>query len=233
MRDPSVSVPKDTIAMLAATDIADPLLEPHGFPSFTRIVSLLAALAHHPSGIRGDRKWYHSLMLAFPRITAPALLSRSTTPASRGGTDPSSANDPAVVFISSRVAMLSFKSTGTPCNGGRPPLPASLSRSAASAWSSASGLTSITPRSAGFKVVLDEPAGSELFLSERAAYFVDCGFLDREIVAIDFEEKAREEEEEEREYGEKRRRRFASRHGLSFSCYVQLCRSQFTGFFGM
>ena len=28
--DPSVSVPSDTVTMFAATDIADPVLEPHG-----------------------------------------------------------------------------------------------------------------------------------------------------------------------------------------------------------
>lgn len=32
MIEPSVSVPKDTIARFAATAMADPLLDPHGFP---------------------------------------------------------------------------------------------------------------------------------------------------------------------------------------------------------
>ena len=30
--EPSVSVPSDTVAIFAATDIADPLLEPQGYP---------------------------------------------------------------------------------------------------------------------------------------------------------------------------------------------------------
>ena len=33
--EPSVSVPSDTDTMFAATEIADPLLEPHGFPDST------------------------------------------------------------------------------------------------------------------------------------------------------------------------------------------------------
>jgi hypothetical protein len=38
-------------------------------------------------------------MLAFPRMTAPALRSLVTTPASRGTTEPSRLYEPAVVFI--------------------------------------------------------------------------------------------------------------------------------------
>jgi ornithine carbamoyltransferase len=41
----------------------------------------------------------HSLMFVFPRITAPAVRSRSTMNASRAAIDPSSASDPAVVIM--------------------------------------------------------------------------------------------------------------------------------------
>ena len=63
-----------------------------------------------------ERKEYHSVRLAFPNMTAPPFLSFSTTPASRATTEPSSAYDPAVVFNLSLLAIVSFSSTGIPCN---------------------------------------------------------------------------------------------------------------------
>ena len=60
-----------------------------------------------------------------------------------GGYRPTSASEPAVVCIWSRVAILSLMRTGTPCNGLLAPC-ACRSRSSASAISSASGFASIT-----------------------------------------------------------------------------------------
>jgi hypothetical protein len=64
-------------------------------------------LALHPLGALSDLKLAHSLKLAFPNMMAPAFLNLVTTPASRGTTEPSNANEPAVVFSLSFVPMLS------------------------------------------------------------------------------------------------------------------------------
>ena len=88
---------------------------------------------------------YHSLSFSQPLHHA----------ASRGTTEPKRAYDPAVVFSLSFVAIVSFSSTGIPCNYPNniersPFIP--LSRSTSSAWSCASGLTSTTLRSRGFNI---------------------------------------------------------------------------------
>ncbi|OLB25046.1 MAG: hypothetical protein AUH17_02615 [Actinobacteria bacterium 13_2_20CM_68_14] len=78
------------------------------------------------------RKFAHSDKFAFPRITAPAARRRATIGASAGTLLFTSASDPAVVCIWSSVAMLSFTSTGIPCNRPRvAPLRRSLSSRAA------------------------------------------------------------------------------------------------------
>lgn len=113
-------------------------------------------LAHQPRGISQERAPYHSLIQAFPNITAPALLYFSTTIASLAASNPSSANDPIVVFILSLVAMLSFTITGTPWSfpsGNLPPQwVCCLSLSALSAWYHASGFTSSTLWSRGLRL---------------------------------------------------------------------------------
>ncbi|ERN13487.1 hypothetical protein AMTR_s00041p00213190 [Amborella trichopoda] len=94
-------------------------------------------------------------MLAFHKMIAPAALSLPTTPASRGTTEPSNASDPAVVLSRSHVAMLPFSSTGIPCNpSAHSPYVASLSLSASSAWSNASGFTSSTARRSGLSPLI-------------------------------------------------------------------------------
>ena len=55
----------------------------------------------------------HSDRFALPRITAPARRRRAVTVASRRGTAPSSAIEPAVVGMS-MVPTLSLSSTGIP-----------------------------------------------------------------------------------------------------------------------
>ena len=55
-------------------------------------------LALQASGPLAVLKWDHSPKLAFPKMMAPAFLNLDTTPASQGTTEPSNANEPAVVF---------------------------------------------------------------------------------------------------------------------------------------
>ena len=125
-----------------------------------RLTTACPPLAHQPSGIAGDRTPYHSLRLAFPNITAPSLLNRSTTPASLATVDPSSAYDPQVVFSLSLVPILSFNSMGIPCNSPNDrhfwsfSAASSRSRSASSAWFQASGFTSSILRSWGFNAAI-------------------------------------------------------------------------------
>jgi hypothetical protein len=148
MIDPSVSVPTPTVAKLAEIAAPVPELDPQGLRSsaygfFTRPPRPLQPLVECV-----DRKFAHSLRFVLPRITAPAARSRSTMKLSRAAIDPSRASDPAVVIIRSAVSMLSLISTGIPCSGPRI-RPARRSASRASATVSASGLSSITERSAG------------------------------------------------------------------------------------
>jgi len=98
--------------------------------------------------LRGERMLAHSLRLVLPRITAPASRSRCTMCASRFAVRPASASEPALVAMRSAVAMLSFSSTGSPCNGLRTWSRLS-SRSSARACACASGFSSITARSRG------------------------------------------------------------------------------------
>ncbi|KAF7837068.1 Uncharacterized protein G2W53_005550 [Senna tora] len=122
--EPSVSVPREIVTIFAATDIADPLLDPQGVP----------------------------IVVAFPKMIAPALVNLVTTPASLGTTEPKSANEPAVVFILSLVAILSFTRIGIPCKEPAGPLVRRRSWSALSARASASGFISNTPLRIGFSL---------------------------------------------------------------------------------
>ncbi|ERN13508.1 hypothetical protein AMTR_s00041p00218340 [Amborella trichopoda] len=72
-------------------------------------------------------------------------------------TEPSNASDPAVVLSWSRVAMLPFNSTGIPCNPlAHSPCVASLSLSALSAWSNASGFTSSIARRSRLSALISQ-----------------------------------------------------------------------------
>ena len=146
--DPSVSVPTPTVARFAAIAAPVPELDPQALRSsrygfFTRPPRPLQPLVDEV-----DRKFAHSLRLVLPRITAPAARSFVATKASRGAIEPTRASDPAVVIILSAVSMLSLMRTGIPCSGPRGPW-RFRSASIASAMVSASGLTSMTERSAG------------------------------------------------------------------------------------
>ena len=59
------------------------------------------------------RKLANSVSVALPRMIAPASRNFFVMNASSGGTDPSSATEPAVVGMSA-VSTLSFSNTGMP-----------------------------------------------------------------------------------------------------------------------
>jgi len=142
--EPSVSVPTAAAHRLADTATPDPELEPHGLRSSAYGLRVCPPRPLQPLTERDERKLAHSLRLVFPRITAPAARSRATTPASAGTGASTRASEPAVVRILSAVSMLSLISTGMPCSG-----PRLGSRSSSAAMLRASGLSSITDRSAG------------------------------------------------------------------------------------
>ena len=97
-----------------------------------------------------ERKFAHSLRFVLPRITAPGVAQpRDDERVARARRDPPSASEPAVVVMRSAVSMLSLISTGMPCSGPRASLRACARRRARRRSSSASGLISITDRSAG------------------------------------------------------------------------------------
>ena len=106
--DPSVSVPMDKAAKFAATATADPDDEPQGVES--KIYGFFVKLprADQPETEFELRKLAHSDMFAFPRIIAPALRSLLTIPASLGTMLLNKAQEPAVVFKVSFVAILSY-----------------------------------------------------------------------------------------------------------------------------
>ena len=92
--------------------------------------------------------------------------------ASRGGFDPTSAKDPAVVCIRSAVAMLSLIRTGIPCSGPRGPF-SFRSLSKASAISSASGFISITLLTLGPLLSIAAIRARYFSAIECAVYFPD------------------------------------------------------------
>ena len=146
--DPLVSVPIASAARLADTPAAEPELDPHGFRCSAYGFAHCPPRPLQPLELRCERKFAHSLRLAFPRMTAPASLNFRTIVASCGGIDPSSASDPAVVVIRSAVPMLSLIRIGTPCRG---PRARPAVRSASRLWAiwRASGFVSSTDRSSG------------------------------------------------------------------------------------
>src|SRR4051794_15372100 len=94
-----------------------------------------------------DRKFAHSLRLAFARMIAPAAFSWDTMKAS-DGVLPARAHEPAVVGMPV-VSMLSLTMIGMPRSGRSSPFDRAWSAAAASA--SAVELTTITAWSLGFR----------------------------------------------------------------------------------
>src|SRR6266498_5378079 len=97
--DPSVSVPIATAQRLADTAAADPQRAPDGLRSRAHGLRVSPPRPLQPLIERDPRKFAHSLRFVLPRITAPAARRRSATNESRGGMDPASASEPAVVVI--------------------------------------------------------------------------------------------------------------------------------------
>ena len=176
MIDPSVSVPRAAAASPIAVPIPLPELDPDGSPSGTYGLVAWPPRPENPDGTL-PRKCAHSERFAFPRRIAPAARSFAATCASRGTTDPSRANEPAVVFMPvqggtgqcrttqylratdsyscmgrlpslCKVAMLSLRSIGIPCRGPRGPSKR-RSRSSSAACLSALGFISMTALSTG------------------------------------------------------------------------------------
>src|SRR5690348_8395758 len=146
--EPSVSEPTPTAHRFAATAAPVPELEPEGVRSRTYGFRHWPPRPLQPEDECDERKFAHSERLVLPRITAPAARSLSARRASRGTDIPTIASEPAVDCCLSLTAMLSFKSTGIPCNGPLGPF-AFRSASSASAMARASGLVSITARNIG------------------------------------------------------------------------------------
>src|SRR3989440_5998720 len=146
--EPSVSVPMAPAHRLAATATPEPELDPEGVRSSAYGLRHWPPRPLQPLDEWLERKLAHSERFALPSSTAPPARSRSTRNASRGGDTPTSASEPAVLCIRSRVATLSFTRIGMPCNGPRGPL-ALRSASSAAACASASGFVSSTERSPG------------------------------------------------------------------------------------
>src|SRR5881396_494916 len=99
--EPSVSVPTAAAHRLAATATAEPELEPEGLRSSAYGFWVSPPRPLQPLVECVERKLAHSLRLVLPRITAPASRSLCTTKESRGGIEPASASDPAVVVMRS------------------------------------------------------------------------------------------------------------------------------------
>src|SRR2546427_3858679 len=99
--EPSVSVPIARAHKLAATAPPDPELDPHGFRSSTYGFLACPPRPLQPLVECVERKFAHSLRLALPRKTAPALRSFAATVESCAGIEPARASEPAVVIIRS------------------------------------------------------------------------------------------------------------------------------------
>ena len=147
--EPSVSVPTASGARLAATAAPEPELEPHGLRSSAYGLRHCPPRALQPRDrARGAEVRPLATGSSCRGSPRPPSRRRSATKRVRGGIEPSSASEPAVVAIRSAVSMLSLSSTGMPCSGPRGPF-AFRSASSASAIASASGLVSMTERSCG------------------------------------------------------------------------------------
>src|SRR6266550_209386 len=117
--EPSVSVPIAAAQRFAATAPPEPELEPHGLRSRTYGFLACPPRPLQPLVECVERKFAHSLRLAFPRKIAPAARSFMAMKASVGGIDPASASEPAVVVILSAVPTLSLSRIGIPWSGPR------------------------------------------------------------------------------------------------------------------
>ena len=124
--------------MPAATAAADPPLDPPGMRP--RSQGLRVILKPEFSV---EEPIANSSMLSLPTITAPSALSRATTVASYGGTNPARILEPQVVGTPA-VHSTSLSATGIPVSGRQ--LPDAIARSAASACRSAS--SAVTARKA-------------------------------------------------------------------------------------
>src|SRR3954468_4734807 len=90
--DPPVSEPSDRGAMPAATETADPPLDPPGMRS-----SCHGLFAGPNAEVSFDEPIANSSQFVLPTTPAPAACSRSMTVASYGGTNVSRMRDEAVV----------------------------------------------------------------------------------------------------------------------------------------
>src|SRR5258705_7847564 len=165
--EPSVSVPTAAAHKFAATAAPEPELDPDGLRASTYGFLVWPPRPLQPLVERVERKFAHSLRLVLPRMTAPASRSRCTTNESRGGTEPWSARDPAVVIIRSQVPILSLINRGMPCNGPRGPL-LLRSRSSSRAMAITSGLVSITELMTGPRLSMS-PIRSRYFFARETA----------------------------------------------------------------
>src|SRR5262245_11418122 len=98
---PSVSLPNEIAAKLAAAAAPDPELDPHAFRSSEYGLCVRPPRADQPLVECVERKLAHSEKFVFPRMTAPAARSFAATVESWTAGMPASANDPAVVCIRS------------------------------------------------------------------------------------------------------------------------------------
>ena len=144
--EPSVSVPTATGASPAATETAEPELEPDGLRPVPCGFTAWPPSVLQPLLEWVERKFAHSDRFALPSTTAPASRSAATRNASPVPAS-CSAGEPAVAGSPS-TAMLSLISTGMPSSG-RPGAPFALAVSLAAASAAALSLTVITPRSRG------------------------------------------------------------------------------------
>src|SRR5204862_8275175 len=99
--EPSVSVPTPTAARFAEMPAPVPELEPQGLRSNTYGLRVCPPRPLQPLVECVDRQFAHSLRFVLPMITAPALRNLCATKESRGGIEPASASDPAVVVMRS------------------------------------------------------------------------------------------------------------------------------------
>ena len=149
--DPSVSVPTAIGTIPAATAAAEPELDPQGDRCRSKGLRVCPPRLLQPLTERVDRKLAHSLMFAFPTMTAPARRKCETMGASANAGIIANARDPAAVIMRSPVSMESLRRTGIPCSGreGSGPSVSAISRSMPSAIDSISGSNSITAFSPG------------------------------------------------------------------------------------
>src|SRR5216684_5815077 len=96
---PSVSEPSPTAVKLAATEAAEPALEPQALRSSEYGLWVSPPRPDQPLVEKKERKFAHSERLVFPRITAPPARNFAATVESRTAGAPASASDPAVVCI--------------------------------------------------------------------------------------------------------------------------------------